>query len=187
MRLRDWIPIVAMALLLGGCAGFGDDEEPPGHKETTPTQSTPSEPTPPARYSDAPDHTAHSRTVVKMRKSSGIYKVPVVVNGVEMEFIFDTGASLISISDVEAAFLYKQGSISRADFLGSERFLDATGRISEGAIVNLHSITIGNRTIYNVRASVTHTAKAPLLLGQSVLQQFGTITIDYNNLEIIFD
>ena len=187
MRLRGWIPVLAMALLLGGCAGFGDDDEPPPHEEAAPAPTAPAEPAPQARYADPPDHTAHVRTVVRMRKSNGVYMVPVVVNGVEMEFIFDTGASLISLSDVEAAFLYKQGSITRSDFMGSERFFDATGRISEGAIVNLHSITIGNKTIYNVRASVTHTAKAPLLLGQSVLQQFGTITIDYNNLEIIFE
>jgi aspartyl protease family protein len=37
----------------------------------------------------------------------------------------------------------------------------------------------------NVDASVVHNQQAPLLLGQSVLERFGTITIDNINSKLI--
>ena len=45
-------------------------------------------------------------TTIKMKRINGIYQIPVEVDGVPMSFIFDTGASSISISEVEALFLY---------------------------------------------------------------------------------
>ena len=132
------------------------------------------------------DHLRSGRIVVKMKKENGVYKIPVRINGTEMDFIFDTGAGIISISYLEASFLYKQGKITKDDILGREQFQDATGTISEGAIINLKEVTIGNQTLYNVHASVTSNVNAPLLLGQSALEKFGRITIDYQNAEIIF-
>jgi aspartyl protease family protein len=125
--------------------------------------------------------------VIKMKKENGVYKIPVRINGIIMDFIFDTGAGIISISDLEATFLYKQGKITKEDIIGSEKFQDATGTISDGAIINLKEVSIGNRTLYNVRASVTDNINAPLLLGQSALEKFGKITIDYANEEVIFE
>jgi aspartyl protease family protein len=39
-----------------------------------------------------------------MQKDGGVYKVPCTVNGLKLEFIFDTGASVVSISLTEAIF-----------------------------------------------------------------------------------
>ena len=128
----------------------------------------------------------NGKIVIKMKKENGVYKIPVSLNGTEMDFIFDTGAGIISISDIEASFLYKQGKITKDDILGKEKFQDATGTISEGAIINLKEVSIGGRTIYNVRASVVDNVNAPLLLGQTALEKFGRITIDYENGEVIF-
>jgi aspartyl protease family protein len=128
----------------------------------------------------------NGRTVVRMKHENGVYKIPVKINGVLMEFIFDTGAGLISMSAVEANFLYKQGKISNEDILGAGQFQDATGNISEGAVINLREVSIGGITITNIRASVTNNDIAPLLLGQSALEKFGKITIDYANSEVIF-
>ena len=134
------------------------------------------------------DHiaTSGSKVIIKMKKENGVYKIPVSLNGTEMDFIFDTGAGIISISDIEASFLYKQGKITKEDILGKENFQDATGTISEGAIVNLKEVSIGGRTIYNIRASVVDNVNASLLLGQTALEKFGKITIDYENSEVIF-
>jgi aspartyl protease family protein len=104
-----------------------------------------------------------------------------------MYFIFDTGAGMISISSVEATFLYKQGRLKDEDFVGKADFLDANGNISEDAIIVLKEVTIGNRTIRNIQASVVGNAKAPLLFGQSALEKFGKISIDYNKGEISFE
>jgi aspartyl protease family protein len=51
------------------------------------------------------------KTVIKMISANGVYKVPVEINGTSMNFIFDTGASDITISSTEARFLYKQGTL----------------------------------------------------------------------------
>jgi aspartyl protease family protein len=127
------------------------------------------------------------KTSVKMEKRNGVYSIPVTINGSEMYFIFDTGAGMISISSVEATFLYKQGRLKDEDFVGKADFLDANGNISEDAIIVLKEVTIGNRTIRNIQASVVANAKAPLLFGQSALEKFGKISIDYNKGEISFE
>jgi aspartyl protease family protein len=127
------------------------------------------------------------KTSVKMEKRNGVYQIPVTINGTEMYFIFDTGAGMISISSVEATFLYKQGRLKDEDFVGKADFLDANGNISEDAIIILKEVTLGNRTIRNIQASVVGNAKAPLLFGQSALEKFGKISIDYNKGEISFE
>jgi aspartyl protease family protein len=40
---------------------------------------------------------------------------------------------------------------------------------------------LGTKTLYNVQASVVHNLSAPLLMGQSALSKFGTVTIDNAN------
>jgi aspartyl protease family protein len=129
----------------------------------------------------------NGNTVVKMNKKNGVYEVPIEINGSKMFFIFDTGASDITISLTEATFLYKQGTLTDDDFLGTQQYQIADGSISEGTIINLKTVKIGNRTLTNVQASVVHNMRAPLLFGQSALAQFGKVTIDYNKSEIIFE
>ena len=127
------------------------------------------------------------KTVVRMNKKNGVYEVPIEINGSKMFFIFDTGASDITISLTEATFLYKQGTLTDDDFLGTQQYQIADGSISEGTIINLKTVKIGNRTLTNVQASVVHNMQAPLLFGQSALAQFGKVTIDYNRGEITFE
>ncbi len=129
----------------------------------------------------------HGKTVLKMEKSNGVYLIPIEVNGVSMSFIFDTGAGLISISATEAAFLYKQGKLKDEDFIGKANFVDANGDISEGTIIILRTIKIGDRIISDIQASVVHNMVAPLLLGQSALEKFGKVSIDYSKNEITFE
>ena len=102
-----------------------------------------------------------------------------------MKFIFDTGASSVSISSVEASFMLKNGYLTAEDIKGKEYFSTATGEIHEGTIIRLREIKIGDAVLKNVDASVAHNQQAPLLLGQSVLERFGTITIDNINSKLI--
>lgn len=121
------------------------------------------------------------KNIIKIKMSGGVYLIPAVVNGSNMDFIFDTGASDITISQVEALFLYRQGTLTEDDFIGVQQYQIADGSISEGSIINLKTVQIGNKTLHNVKASIIHNTSAPLLLGQSALSQFGKITIDYSN------
>jgi aspartyl protease family protein len=132
-------------------------------------------------------HTKSSENIIKMTESGGVYYVPCKINGQEMEFIFDTGASDIIMSLTEALFLYKQGKFNDSDFLKIKQYQIADGSIAEGTIVNLHTVEIGNKKLTNIKASIAHTMNAPLLLGQSALSRFGRISIDYTKKELKFE
>ena len=112
------------------------------------------------------------------------YIVNCKVNNLPLHFIFDTGASDISISDVEANFMYKNNYLNNNDFLGKRDYITADGSISEGTIINIRNVNIGGLELKNVRASVVKNQRAPLLLGQSVLNRLGKIEID-NDKKII--
>lgn len=79
---------------------------------------------------------------------------------------------------VEANFMLKNGYLKKEDFVGSQRFIDANGDISEGTVVNLRNVDFGGLRLNNVKASVVRNQKAPLLLGQTVLGRLGSIEID---------
>ena len=128
-----------------------------------------------------------SSSVIRMREESGVYFVPIKINGVDMEFVFDTGASSISISQTEAMFLLKQGKLTENDVREKIQFIDANGDISDGTRINLKEVQIGDVVVYNVEASVVHNLEAPLLFGQSAMNRFGKITIDYDNNIIKFN
>ena len=115
---------------------------------------------------------------IPFTKESGVCKVKCNVNGLPLHFIFDTGASDVTISMVEATFMMKNGYLSGNDIVGSQRYMDANGEISVGTIINLKDVNFGGQSLKNVRASVVRNQKAPLLLGQSVLGRLGKIEID---------
>jgi aspartyl protease family protein len=117
---------------------------------------------------------------IQMRKEGGVYLVPTKVNGIPMEFIVDTGASMVSISKTEAQFLYKNGLLSESDFIGTQNFVLANGEVEEGWVIRLKSVQIGNRVVYDVEATIDGNISAPLLLGQSVLERFGKVSMDYS-------
>jgi aspartyl protease family protein len=120
-----------------------------------------------------------------MEVENGVRYVWIEVNGIRLRFIFDTGASNICISPIEASVLYRQGTLKKEDILSTQYFQDATGRISEGTKINLRLIKVGNIELQNVEATVIDNVNAPLLLGQTVLERFGSIEIDNDNNVII--
>jgi len=109
---------------------------------------------------------------------SSLCNVKCKINGLPLYFIFDTGASSVSFSQVEATFMVKNGYIDKKDVVGNQYFLDATGNVSVGTILNLRNVDFGGLKLTNVRASVVQNQRAPLLLGQSVLGRLGKIEID---------
>lgn len=116
---------------------------------------------------------------IPFTKDGNMCKVKCQVNGLPLHFIFDTGASDISISSVEASFMFKNDYLSRSDIRGSQNYMTANGEISTGTIVNLREVKLNDvLSLSDIRASVAHNQSAPLLLGQSVLERLGKIEID---------
>ena len=109
---------------------------------------------------------------------SNLCNVKCTINELPLYFIFDTGASDVSLSQVEATFMMKNGYVSNKDVVGNAYFSDAVGNVNVGTIINLKSVNFGGLKLTNVKASVVQNQKAPLLLGQSVLGRLGRIEID---------
>lgn len=123
------------------------------------------------------------KTVIQMTKSpSGTYDIPVELNGVlKISFIFDSGASDVTISPDIALTLIKTGTITDNDFIGKQQYRFANGATATSEVFILHEIKIGDYKIKNVRASISNSINAPMLLGQSMLQRIGKFTIDNTN------
>lgn len=128
---------------------------------------------------------AQSQVVLNMKKVGGVYEVPCKVNGLNLSFIFDTGASDVSISLIEALFMIRHGYLKEENILGKVQYSIANGDIAEGTRILLKDIEIGGLKLTNVEASIVHEMEAPLLLGQSAIQKLGKVEINGSKLTIL--
>ena len=131
-----------------------------------------------ARPNSASDDVVADISEIPFEKENGVCKVQCKINGLPLHFVFDTGASDVTLSMVEATFMMKNGYLTGKDVVGSQRYMDANGDVSVGTIINIRDVDFGGHSLKNVRASVVRNQKAPLLLGQSVLGRLGKIEID---------
>ena len=127
---------------------------------------------------------AFADTVVQMESYGGVYRIPCLVNGAKMKFIFDTGASSVCLSMNMAEYLYDNGYITKEDIIGTGTSSVADGRIVDHIKLRLKDIQIGNLHISNVEAVVIDGQNAPLLLGQSAIKKLGRIEIKEDKLII---
>ncbi|MBS0646958.1 MAG: retroviral-like aspartic protease family protein [Verrucomicrobia bacterium] len=127
-------------------------------------------------------------TSIPMKKINGVYEIPISINGVlKLNFIFDAGATDVSISPDVALTLIRTGTVSDSDFRGSQTYKFADGSVAKSKVFIIKEIQIGDKKVRNVKASISNSLDAPLLLGQSVLNRFGKVTIDYNRELILFE
>jgi clan AA aspartic protease (TIGR02281 family) len=129
-------------------------------------------------------NTLFSQKIIDMVEVNGIYQIPCKVNGVPMNFIFDTGASEVTISLTEAKFLVKQNLLNKEDFIDTINYQMANGEIVEGTKIILKSIDIDGIILENVDATIINEQNSPLLLGQSAISKLGKYTISENKLII---
>ncbi len=120
-------------------------------------------------------------TSIKMTSENGVYKVPCNINGLDVDMIFDTGSSDISLSINQVNYMLKNGYLTNKDIAGSINYITADGYASKALEIVLSNVKIGDVTLSKVRASVVNGQSAPLLLGQSVLSRFGRIEVDNLN------
>ena len=125
-----------------------------------------------------------AQTSIEMEEENGVYKVPCKVNGLKLKFIFDTGASSVSISSTIANMMFENGYLSEDDILGSGQTQIANGDIIDNTVINIKEIEISGMILKDVQAVVIHQQSAPLLLGQSAIQKLGKVSIVGNRLLI---
>lgn len=116
---------------------------------------------------------------IKLRSIGGVYTVPVRLNNhLTMDFMIDTGAADVSLSDEIATRLLSTGIMSQGDFKGSQTYTVADGSSVTCRTLVLRSVRIGAREVFDVKGSACP-GKAPLLLGQSFLKKLGPWALDY--------
>jgi clan AA aspartic protease (TIGR02281 family) len=119
------------------------------------------------------------RTIsIPLISKSGVFEIPCKLNDLKLDFVFDTGASDISISKTELNFMLKNNYLSRKDFIGYGTYSYADGSSSRCRIINIKNVEIGSSVLYNVQASVVENQKASLLFGQTALSRYGKFEID---------
>jgi predicted aspartyl protease len=104
--------------------------------------------------------------------------VPVTINNqLTLKFVVDSGASDVSIPTDVVSTLVRTGTITAADFLGSQTYKLADGSTVPSQRFQIRSLKVGNRTLENVTANIEPVA-GQLLLGQSFLRRFKSWSID---------
>lgn len=124
--------------------------------------------------------------VVPFTKEFGEICVKGEVNGLPLRFVLDTGASVISISTIEAAFMLKNGYLEERDLGGVVNYRLANADLIEGTVVNLREVKLGNVVFHDVRASIQKNQDAPLLMGRSMFGRMQTFSVDNDKKTVSF-
>jgi len=113
---------------------------------------------------------------VGLTSESGVFMVNVNINTLgNYKYIYDTGASSVTVNeDIEKA-LWKNKAISRSSYIEPALYRIADGSIVEARRFIVPRVTIGNLSVKNLIVSVT---KGDLLLGNSAFRDFSSIELD---------
>jgi hypothetical protein len=140
------------------------------------------------KYSTGGSKLVKDNTEIDLVFENGVYKLPVNLNGVmSLDFILDLGASDVSLSPDVFLVLYRAGTISESDFIGTSTYRFADGSTAKSDVFNLKSLRIGDFQLKDVRASISNNINSPLLLGQSALKKLPSYRIDNQNNKLIVE
>ncbi len=111
----------------------------------------------------------------------GVKTIPVKLNGITMNMVYDTGCSDIHLSLNEVQTLVKNGKLEESDILDASYATVADGSIVENGTINIKRIEIGGEdgiVLENKTASVALNQVAPILLGNAVLDELASVEVD---------
>lgn len=118
---------------------------------------------------------------IPYREINGVKTIPVKLNGVSMDMIYDTGCSGVHMSLLELQTLYKNGKFSQSDVIGTSMSQIADGSVVQNGVIILREIEIGGEdgiVLPNVEASVSLNQEAPILLGNGALDKVAAVEVD---------
>ncbi len=177
--MKKCLTILSFLLLFFSCGG--ETKKPVYEDVEEATEEITGETAEETRIENTPTQNGEE-IIVPFRNENGTKYVQVKINGISLEMIFDTGCSTTSISVAEANYLHQKGALTSEDILGEEQMSIADGSIVTGMVVNLREVVIDNKIrCPNVRAHVSESSNAPLLLGNEILDRLATITINNEN------
>ena len=139
----------------------------------------------PAMLSTVEKGTPPVGETVSLERRGRTYLLPVRINQtITLPFILDTGATDLVIPADVALTLVRAGALTSGDFIGKSRSTLANGSEEVGDRVLIREAQVGHNVVRNVTAIVNPPA-SDLLLGQSFLSKFGSVTVDYKRLVLI--
>jgi len=92
------------------------------------------------------------------------YKINITVDGIKKQYVYDTGATYLSINTNMENELILQGKIKDEDYYPPKKFQIASGEIIEKRIVRLDNIKIGDYIVNNVFATINDSNDDGVLL-----------------------
>ncbi|MCP4330260.1 MAG: TIGR02281 family clan AA aspartic protease [Alphaproteobacteria bacterium] len=122
---------------------------------------------------------ADGRSVAFRRSSGGHFAVVADVDGVDIRFLVDTGASEVVLSPADAERL--GFDVDRLNY--SKTFITANGEV-KAAPVTLGAVSVGPIVVYNVRASVNGAPMDGSLLGMTFLDRIGGYRVEGNSMTL---
>lgn len=119
-----------------------------------------------------------SGTATLFAGRGGHFEAPALVDGTHIDFVVDTGASVVSLSQTDARRLGID--LEALDYRVS---VQTANGLTFAAPYRLSSITIGQVELYDVQAIVHRGPALPVsLLGMSFLSRLSSFEIDRNRL-----
>lgn len=126
--------------------------------------------------------TGNSKEVrVPFTEKAGIKTIPVKLNGLEVEMVYDSGCSGMQLSSLEVASLYKNGKFSEGDVRGAALSQIADGSIVKNVVINIREVEIGGSNgvvLKNVEATMAENPGAPIMIGNSVFDKVASVEVD---------
>jgi aspartyl protease family protein len=121
---------------------------------------------------------ATGSTQVALQKAGGTFLVPVLINNtIILKFTLDSGASDVTIPADVVKTLWRAGTITDEDFIGSQNYTLADGSTMPSEIFRIRSLKVGDEVLNNITGSVVPESGS-LLLGESFLTHFKSWSID---------
>ena len=117
---------------------------------------------------------------ISLIRMGGLFTVKVKIGLNSRNFIIDSGASDVCLTEELEKELIAQGVIAKNDYLTNGLYKTANGAIQECRRLKLKKLIVGTYTVLNVTASVGNN-DSPLLLGKSFLDKFKKWSIDNEN------
>lgn len=114
-----------------------------------------------------------SGEITLQRSADGHFRVAARVNGKTVQFLIDTGASLVTLSRADAERI----GLNPAGLTYNRQFQTANGS-AWGAAVRLNEVAIGSITLNDVRASVIDSDLGNSLLGMSFLEGLSKFSVE---------
>ncbi len=119
---------------------------------------------------------------IPYQEVGGVKTIPIKINGVSIDAIYDPGCSDVQLSLHELQTLDKNGKLNIEDIIGASYATIADGSTVVNGIIVLREIEIGSGKnaikLQNVQAGFSLNDDAPVLLGNGVFDKVASVEVD---------